>query len=145
MSAGQRSFLFDYLCENVPQTSDVEARNFVRSLAILPTFNEARRRPAEDALLCSQELLSTLVGDITLLPESLLVCICYLWLDSCYLVASSITRMQPACRLCIMSTRPPCRLLDERGQTECLPLQQCTALYCNNSKCMGYIDTLVNW
>ncbi len=85
MSAGQRSFLFDYLCEYVPETSDVEARTFVRNLPILPTFNEARRRPAQDALVCSQELLSTLVGDITLLPESLLVCICYLGVCPCYL------------------------------------------------------------
>lgn len=73
LSAGQRSFLFDYLCEHVPQTDEEEARTFVRRLPILPTFIEARRRPAQDALLCSQQLLSTFVGDISLLPEALLV------------------------------------------------------------------------
>ena len=73
LSGRQRTFLFDYLCEHVPQTGDEEARAFVQQLPILPTFMEARRRPARNALLCSQELLSAFVGDISLLPEALLV------------------------------------------------------------------------
>ena len=73
MSARQRSFLFDFLCEHLPQTGDEGARTFVQRLPILPSYIEGRRRPAQDALLCSQELLSALVGDITLLPETLLV------------------------------------------------------------------------
>ena len=73
MTAEQRSFLFDYLCEHQPQTDDQEAKTFIKGLPILPTFREAMRRPAQDAMLCSEELLSALVGDITLLPETLLV------------------------------------------------------------------------
>ena len=79
MTAEQRSFLFDYLCEHQPQTGDEEAKAFVKGLPILPTFREGMRRPAQDALLCSHELLSALVGDITLLPESLLVRIQNSW------------------------------------------------------------------
>ena len=73
ISARQRSFLFDFLCKHVPQTGNEEARTFMQRLPILPTFIEGRRRPAQGALLCSQELLSALVGDIALLPETLLV------------------------------------------------------------------------
>jgi hypothetical protein len=73
MAPGQRGFLFEYLCEHVPQTANEEARAFVQSLPILPSFMEMRRRPAHNAMLCSQELLSSVVGDVTLLPETLLV------------------------------------------------------------------------
>ena len=73
MAPGQRSFLFEYLCEHVPQSADEEAKAFVQSLPILPSFMELRRRPAHNALLCSQELLSSVVGEVTLLPETLLV------------------------------------------------------------------------
>ena len=77
MGSAQREFLFDYLCKHVPQTGSLDARGFVRQLPILPTFMDGRRRRAEDCLLCSQELLALVVGDLTMLPETLLVCASY--------------------------------------------------------------------
>ena len=76
MTAEQCSFLFEYLCEHMPQTADEGVREFVRGLPILPTFKEQRRRTASHALLCSNELLITVVGDISMLPETLLVGSC---------------------------------------------------------------------
>ena len=73
MSKQQRCFLFEYLCEYVPQTDDEEARTFAQRLQILPTFIDSRRKSADNTRLCSQELLGALVGDIFLLPETLLV------------------------------------------------------------------------
>ena len=77
MAPAQREFLFEYLCQHVPQTGSFKDRDFVRQLPILPTFMDGRRRAAEDCLLCSQELLTTVVGDLTMLPETLLVCASY--------------------------------------------------------------------
>ena len=77
MASAQRKFLFEYLCEHVPQTDSFKDRDFVRQLPILPTFMDGRCRTAEDCLLCSQELLTTVVGDLTMLPETLLVCASY--------------------------------------------------------------------
>ena len=74
MASAQREFLFEYLCKHVPQTGSLEDRDFVRQLPILPTFMDGRRRTAEDCLLCSQALLTAVVGDLTMLPETLLVC-----------------------------------------------------------------------
>ena len=73
MGSAQREFLFEYLCKHVPQTGSFKERDFVRQLPILPTFMDGRRRAAEDCLLCSQELLTTVVGDLAMLPETLLV------------------------------------------------------------------------
>ena len=73
MAPAQLEFLFEYLCKHVPQTGSFKDRDFVRQLPILPTFMDCRRRTAEDCLLCSQELLTTVVGDLTMLPETLLV------------------------------------------------------------------------
>ena len=74
MASAQREFLFEYLCKHVPQTGSLEDMDFVRQLPILPTFMDGRRRTAEDCLLCSQALLTAVVGDLTMLPETLLVC-----------------------------------------------------------------------